>query len=151
MRYMNDYDIERASRQYRDHPILGPAVQTLKNLVSWTNSHSDGWAYWPKPARAAASLMELIDRGSSRYGDKSEDVTLAEYKKALVPIKAFRTRQKADFVVCDGSTPVQPSPPQVHSFAVAVTGCTEEQARQVMAERIGHDEDYGFAYQIDWA
>ena len=40
--------------------------------------------------------------------------------------------------------------PTVHTFTVTVSGCTAEQAEQVMAERLGHDEDYGFDYQIDY-
>ena len=27
---------------------------------------------------------------------------------------------------------------------------TEEQAEVVLAERLGHDEDYGFPYQVGW-
>lgn len=103
-RFMNDYDIERAASRYDTHPILGPATWTLENLRTWTNSHSDGWAYWPKPARAAAKLMELIERdGTNKYhlDYEREDATLAEYKKALAPIKAFRTRQGADFEIVE--------------------------------------------------
>ena len=37
-----------------------------------------------------------------------------------------------------------------YTFAVTVTGCTPEQALQVMGERIHHDEDYGFDYRIDF-
>lgn len=37
-----------------------------------------------------------------------------------------------------------------HTFTVTITGCTREEAEQVMAERIGHDEDYGFCYEIEW-
>lgn len=37
-----------------------------------------------------------------------------------------------------------------HSFVVTVECDTAEQAEQVMAERIGPDEDYGFEYTIDW-
>jgi hypothetical protein len=70
MRYMNDFDIDRAARRYGDHPVLGPAVETLTNLVEWTNENSDGWAYWPKPCRSAAKLMELIEGNgrASEYG-----------------------------------------------------------------------------------
>jgi hypothetical protein len=98
---MNDYDIQIATQRYGTHEILGPAIKTLNNLVEWTNQNSDGWAYWPKPARAAGKLMELIDGpGTHRYGDRRrEDVTIAEYRKALAPIKAFRTRQGADFQI----------------------------------------------------
>lgn len=106
MRYMNEWDIARAEEQYRDHPILGPAVATLRNLVQWTNSHSDGWAYWPKPCRAAAKLQELIERdGTSQYrfDEERADVTVAEYRKALAPLKAFRTRQGATFEIVEAS------------------------------------------------
>jgi len=102
MRFMNRWDIDRAVAIYDRHPILGPASQTLQNLERWTDEHSDGWAYWPKPVRAAKKLMELLDR-DPRYGE--DDVTVAEYKAALRPIKSFRTRYAGDFdiVEADGS------------------------------------------------
>jgi hypothetical protein len=102
MRYMNEYDIENALALYREHPILGPATRTLRNLASWTNLNSDGWCYWPQPCRAAAKLQEMIVRdGTSRYRfDKErEDVTAEEYAKALRPIKAFRTRRGGTFEI----------------------------------------------------
>jgi hypothetical protein len=100
MKWMNHYEIDEAALRYRDHPILGPATQTLGNLVIAADQNSDGWCYWPKPARAAARLMELIERdGTSKYRfDRDRvDVTVAEYRKALVPIKAFRTRSGLKF------------------------------------------------------
>lgn len=39
--------------------------------------------------------------------------------------------------------------PDFH-FVVVVTCETMEQAEQVMMERILHDEDYGFDYEIDY-
>jgi hypothetical protein len=98
---MNTYEIEDAAQRFADHPILGPATRTLKSLCGWANRNSDGWAYWPKPARAAAKLMELIERDGTNYYHnlQREDVTIAEYRKALAPIKAFRTRQGAEFVI----------------------------------------------------
>jgi hypothetical protein len=106
MRFMNEYDIDWAARRWESHPILGPAVATLRNLMEWANENSDGWAYWPKPTRAAARLMELIERdGTSRYrfDEAREDVTSSEYAAALRPVKAFRTRQKADFEIVEVS------------------------------------------------
>jgi hypothetical protein len=35
-------------------------------------------------------------------------------------------------------------------FLVIIEAETREEAEQVMAERIGYDEDYGFPYKIDW-
>lgn len=96
--WMNSWDIERAVAVYDGHPILGPASKTLLNLERWTNANSDGWPYWRKPANAAKRLMELLQR-DYRYGEA--EVTEAEYKAALRPIKAFRTRQGADFEIED--------------------------------------------------
>jgi len=96
--WMNTWDIERCVAVYDRHPILGPASKTLLNLERWTNANSDGWAYWRKPSNAAKKLMELLDR-DYRYGEA--EVTEAEYKAALRPIKAFRTRQGADFEIED--------------------------------------------------
>lgn len=36
------------------------------------------------------------------------------------------------------------------NFIVSVDAHNIEQAMEVMAHRIGHDEDYGFVYNIDW-
>lgn len=105
MRFMNEYDIERALVQYQHHPVLGPAARTLSNLKDATNRTSDGWAYWPKPARAAAKLMELIERdGTAQYVFDTErpDATPEELKRALVPVKSLRTRCRKyglDFVI----------------------------------------------------
>jgi hypothetical protein len=42
----------------------------------------------------------------------------------------------------------QPADP--HKFVVEISGCTHEQAEQVLRERLGHDEDYGFPYSINY-
>lgn len=93
MLYLNAYEIEEARNRYAHHPILGTATAQLEELAQWTNRVSDGWAYWPKPCRAARKLQEMI--GSTRaYLDdpEREDVTAEQYAAALRPIKAFRTR-----------------------------------------------------------
>lgn len=38
----------------------------------------------------------------------------------------------------------------VHIFEVWIKGCTAEQAAEVMRERLGHDEDYGFPYTLQF-
>jgi hypothetical protein len=106
VRFMNEWDIDRAEDRYREHPILGPAATTIRNLADWTNRNSDGWAYWPKPCRAAARLMELIERdGTNRYFSDPirADATAAEYRAALRPIKSFRTRFEADFEIIEAA------------------------------------------------
>ncbi len=37
-----------------------------------------------------------------------------------------------------------------HVFEVRIGGCTYEQAQRVLQERLGHDEDYGFNYTLNW-
>lgn len=101
MMFMNEWEVQDARARYAHHPVLGPATATLSNLVEWTNSNSDGWAYWPKPTRAAEKLMRLIEGKvpESRWDDERADATPAALQAALRPIKAFRTRQGADFEI----------------------------------------------------
>lgn len=109
MRFMNQWDVEEAAQRYgHHHPVLGPATATLLNLMRWTNQNSDGWAYWPKPTRAAAKLMGLIEgdlhpegvRGA-RFDVEREDVTAAAYRTALRPIKTFRTKHGGTFEIIE--------------------------------------------------
>lgn len=111
MRFMNRWDIERACGMYcgaspisaKRHPVLGPACETIRNVMEWTDRNSDGWAYWPKPVRACAKLFELVERdGTNAYfGGERLDATVEEYKAALRPVKAFRTRFGADFEIVE--------------------------------------------------
>ena len=93
MHFANDFDIFTFQRRFRDDPVLGPASQTLANLRDWTNRHSDGWAYWPLPVRAANQLITLLEAGmkADREG-RPHGFTGADLRKAYAPIRAFRTR-----------------------------------------------------------
>lgn len=98
MRYMNDYDIESARRRYGrgETPNRLALVMVVDHLREWTDGHSDGWAYWPKPCRAAEKAIVLIE--STAYPEyerrQREDITDAEMRDAVKPIKAFLTRHK---------------------------------------------------------
>ena len=97
MRYMNEWDIESALRRFDpgQTPNRAHLAATVSALRDWTNRNSDGWAYWPKPARAARQAMELIDGYTTpeRIEQEETDATDAEVKRALAPIKALLTRQ----------------------------------------------------------
>lgn len=97
MLFFNDFQIAMARRMYADHPVLSLAVETVDNLREWADDNSDGWAYWPKPCRAAEKVIRMIVRdGTSAYhGGPRLDATEAEYRRALAPVKAFRTRMMA--------------------------------------------------------
>lgn len=103
MRYMNDWDLQQAARRFDPHTVPNRArlVEVVDNLREWTNANSDGWAYWPKPCRAAAKAIALIE--STSYPEyerrQHEDATDAETKAALTPIKAFLTRQGVGYSV----------------------------------------------------
>lgn len=94
MLFMNEYEIDEAVHRYAtnpNYPVLSAAVQTLANLKNWANSISDGWCYWPKPVRAARQLQELIQ--------KRAEPTVAEYTKALTPIKRLLTKHNGPSTV----------------------------------------------------
>jgi hypothetical protein len=97
MQYMNDYDIEYARRRFTrsSTPNRLALAMVVDNLREWTNLHSDGWAYWPKPCRAADKAMTLINSTTNAANDEQErhDITEAEMLAAVKPIKAFLTRQ----------------------------------------------------------
>jgi hypothetical protein len=97
MRYMNEYDLFSAQRRYDPARVPNRAylTQVIMALAEWANHNSDGWAYWPKPCRAAARAIELVE--STAYPEyerrQREDATDAETMAAVRPIKAFLTRQ----------------------------------------------------------
>lgn len=100
MLFMNEWEVEAGLDKYDEDSNLMEGARTLYRLMRWTNDgRSDGWAYWPKPARAAKRLMELLqsaEDGRRRTGDYT-DVTEAELSAAFRPIKAFLTRQGAEY------------------------------------------------------
>lgn len=101
MLFMNEYDVQDAVIRFATDsstPNLGTVALALDRLVSWTNSNSDGWAYWPKPCRAAKSLQQLL-QSADRYDP--QDVTEAEVRRALAPVRAFLTRQGAELALTD--------------------------------------------------
>lgn len=92
MRYMNEFDLHNARQYYvrGTQPNRLALVMVVDALRNWADQNSDGWAYWPKPVRAASKAMELID------GREATDVTNAEMMAAVKPIKAFLTRQRVE-------------------------------------------------------
>jgi hypothetical protein len=89
MRFMNTWEIDEKSHRHAGHPVLGLATRTLASLRDAADANSDGWCYWPKPARAAEKLMELIESG----GEVTADQLVAAYR----PLKSFRTRSGLKF------------------------------------------------------
>ncbi len=103
--WMNEYDVEDAFRRWvplaDEFPNLASAAITMTNLVYWTNNNSDGWPYWKKPSRASQKLQDLLTEAevAFRRSPDVEDISDADYKKALTPIKSFRTKYNAVFTI----------------------------------------------------
>jgi len=97
--WMNEYDIERMLNLFdpAEVPNLAKAAKTLDHFATWTNANSDGWAHWPKPAKAATKIMDLLQNASVQaYNGTLRDASDADLKRALTPIKSFLTRQGAE-------------------------------------------------------
>jgi hypothetical protein len=98
MKYMNDYDLDNAIRRFArgETPNRLALALTVANLADQTNNVSDGWAYWPKPCRAAEKAISLIE--STSYPEyerrEREDITDAELAAAVRPIRSFLTRHR---------------------------------------------------------
>lgn len=107
--WMNEYDVEAAVRDFdpAEVPNLAAGAQALAALVEWTNSNSDGWPYWPKPAQAAKRLMDLLSEHTyaARFGyyqgtaERLHDVTSAELTAALRPVRTFMSKHSASLSV----------------------------------------------------
>jgi hypothetical protein len=95
---MSEYEIEESLRftAINELPNLRKGAEVLSRLKDWTNSCSDGWPYWQKPARAADRLMNHLADARTQYhrGNGDGDITEAELKKAITPIKSFLTRRE---------------------------------------------------------
>jgi len=99
---MNHYEIGDSLARYARHPVLGPATYTLYALVEAVDDNSDGWAYWPKPARAAQRLMELIGTTRDYLDDRERsDATVDRLTQAYTPLRAFKTRSGLQFRIYD--------------------------------------------------
>lgn len=96
---LNEYQIDNAVRRFGhddERPNLSAAVRTLDDLVDWTDHNSDGWPYWSAPAKASAKLQRLI--AGVDWLDP-QDISASDLRKAYIPIRSFRTRKNADFVI----------------------------------------------------
>jgi hypothetical protein len=96
MRFMNDYDIQRAVSRFTqaNKPNRLGAALVIANLAEWADTVSDGWHSWPKPCRAAEGLIRLVESTTHEANQRQEDVdaTDAELAAAVKPVKAFLTR-----------------------------------------------------------
>jgi hypothetical protein len=96
MKYMNEYDLQRSRVLFTStsKPNRLAAALVIDRLRGWTDSVSDGWAYWSKPCKAASRLMDLCYPQTNADEDAMvrTDATDEELAAALRPVKALLTR-----------------------------------------------------------
>lgn len=95
--HMNTDDIHEAVLRFGFcAPNRAHVANVVLNLARWANDHSDGWGYWPKPARAASIAMDQIVSRTSVENvlQEQRDLTDRQVRTVLAPIKAFCTRQE---------------------------------------------------------
>lgn len=98
--WMNESEITDAAHRVdpAETPVLATGILLLTRLVVWTNQNSDGWCYWQKPSNAASKLQGLIESKNPHRmkWDDEPDITEAELRKAITPIKAMLTKHGVD-------------------------------------------------------
>lgn len=95
--HMNSYDITEAIFRFGlCAPNRAHVARVVRNLAAWADENSDGWAYWPAPKRAAQLAMdEIVSRTTmENVAQEQRDLTDAQVRRVLGPIKAFCTRQE---------------------------------------------------------
>ena len=108
--FMNEWEIQGEVDRFQGDPVMEPATLTLQELMHAANQNSDGWCYWPKPARAAKTLMELIQTEHHRNDYQHPNpapVTANQIRAAYRPIKAFRSRQHLEFPIIEPQATLQ--------------------------------------------
>jgi hypothetical protein len=101
--FANSHDIYSWQQRYNNatgYPLAGNLADNVAALADWADSNSDGWSTWPKPSRAAAratqALFDLQARERRAWRDREPDLKPHEVRSALVPVRAFLTRQGVD-------------------------------------------------------
>jgi len=94
--FANRHDITDWVDRYGEYdvPNLGTAALTLQRLQEQVDSMSDGWGYWRAGTAAGGRLVAALQVADVQYrrGGELRDLTDAELKRALIPVKSFLTR-----------------------------------------------------------
>lgn len=91
----------------------------------------------------------VIFVSASRLQLDADDCGHPEHERRIVSSAGYLNVPTGPRLICEGCGWDFGSVP-AHTYVVTVWAESREQADQVMTERIGPDEDYGFEYRIDW-
>lgn len=115
MVFMAEYEVEELQDRFDpvECPNLAAGARALGRLMRWTNSCSDGWAYWQLPQKAATRLMDkLVDASAEQRKtrqpiDDWHDGTLVS---VLRPVRQFLSQRGEDPGLLDDPEEVPPPP-----------------------------------------
>lgn len=93
---------------------------------------------------AEAEFAGFFTRGNPKYPFLLEEMGLTASELSELVERAVSVWDALKDGFLSGEAP------KVHRFGIQISGCTREQAEQVLRERLGHDEDYGFNYSINF-
>jgi hypothetical protein len=91
---MNECDIRAMASNHHACPNVRKGVHLLLRLMEAVNAQSDGWPYWSAPSQAADKLMKLLRTAGNIWYDTYGNISDADLKAAIKPIKSMVTRQK---------------------------------------------------------
>lgn len=94
--HMTEDDLQDAIWRFGLHvPNRAHVARVIRNLAAWANDNSDGWVYWPAPARAAQLAMTEIRSTTHQENaaQEQQDLTDRQVRRVLAPVKTFTTRQ----------------------------------------------------------
>jgi hypothetical protein len=97
-RYLNASEMDQAVSRFikATKPNRLALALVVRNLAEWADEHSDGWAYWQAPRRAANEAMGHIESttNAANVRQDTHDITDEQMRAAVKPIRAFLTRQR---------------------------------------------------------
>lgn len=91
--WMNQSEIEWAASRNHACKNVRKGVRLLHALMQAVNNQSDGWPYWRAPAESAEKLMELLKTAGNLSHDTHGEISDADFRKAVTPIRRMVTVQ----------------------------------------------------------
>jgi hypothetical protein len=143
----------------------GITMRAGEPSITWMDPQ--GWdtsmVGWIADTREGRELIGYEGLDPDKIADvlRGEVETYARYLEGAVygyvvrdrtgePVESCWGYFDADEALAEGVGVAEALAPASFVFTVRVDAPTVEQARRVLDERLGHDEDYGFEYRLQW-
>lgn len=92
--WMNQSEIEWANTRNHQCPNVRKGLKLLLRLMQAINNQSDGWPYWTAGSKSSENLQKLLHTAGNLNHDTHGEITAAQLRKAITPIRTMVTRQK---------------------------------------------------------